>query len=160
MLEDDARERATRLWERAYELQMSSDVDGAISLYEQSIRVFPTAEAHTFLGWVLSWRGDITGAIAQCKRAIAVDPDFGNPYNDIGVYLIEEGELDAAIPWLEQAKVAKRYEPKHFPYLNLGRIYSQQGKVSAAIREFEEALQINPSDRVAPRALAKLRTLN
>ena len=31
-------------------------------------------------------------------------PTFGNPYNDIGAYLIAKGELDEAIEWLEKAK--------------------------------------------------------
>lgn len=43
-------------------------------------------------------------ALAECKRAIACDPDFGSPYNDIGGYLMEMGRDDEAIPWLEQAK--------------------------------------------------------
>jgi hypothetical protein len=30
-------------------------------------------------------------AITECHHAIEVDPDFGNPYNDIGAYLIEQG---------------------------------------------------------------------
>jgi len=47
----------------------------------------PSAEAHTFLVWVYSFERRFAEAIAECKRAIAVDPEFGNPYNDIGVYL-------------------------------------------------------------------------
>ena len=31
----------------------------------------------------------------------------GNAYNDIGVYLMQKGQLDEAIAWLEQAKLAK-----------------------------------------------------
>jgi len=53
-------------------------------------------------------------AIAECKRAIEVDPEFGNPYNDIGSYLIALGRHDEAIPWLEQAIVAPRYDPRHY----------------------------------------------
>ncbi len=160
MKDDDPRAEAVRLWERAYELQMASDVDGAIALYEQSLRLCPTAEAHTFLGWVLSWRGDTDAAIDHCKRAIAVDPDFGNPYNDIGVYLLEKGLLDDSIEWFERAKVAARYEPRHFPFLNLGRVYAAQGKVSRAIEQFEAALALHPHDAMASSALAKLRSLN
>jgi Tfp pilus assembly protein PilF len=55
-------------------------------------------------------------------RAIEIDPEFGNPYNDIGVYLMQRDRLDDAVPWLERAKLAKRYEPRQFPYMNLGRI--------------------------------------
>lgn len=158
--DDEARSRATELWQRAYELQMSSDVDGAISLYEQSLRVCPTAEAHTFLGWVLSWRGDVDAAIDHCKRAIEVDPEFGNPYNDIGVYLLEKGRLEESVPWFEQAKAAPRYEPRHFPFLNLGRVYAALGKVSRAIEELEGALAIAPHDTMARAAIEKLRRLN
>src|SRR2546430_7197875 len=53
-------------------------------LYQQSIDVHPTAEAHTFLGWTLSFQGRLEEATRECLKAIEVDPDFGNPYNDIG----------------------------------------------------------------------------
>ncbi|NIO09761.1 MAG: tetratricopeptide repeat protein, partial [Deltaproteobacteria bacterium] len=45
---------------------------------------FPTAEAYTFLGWTYSFMGQLNEAIEECQRAITLDPDFGNPYNDIG----------------------------------------------------------------------------
>jgi Tfp pilus assembly protein PilF len=139
---------------------MRRELPEAIRLYRESIATYPTAEAHTFLGWALSWQGDVDGAIEECKLAIVVDPEFGNPYNDIGVYLIEKGELEAAIPWLERAQHAKRYEPRHFPHLNLGRIYAKTGKVSRAIGEFERALALHPGDPMARQALTKLRALN
>ena len=44
--------------------------------------------------------------LMSAKKAIAIDSDFGNPYNDIGASLIQLGEHDAAIPWLEKAIVA------------------------------------------------------
>lgn len=154
------RERALTLWEEGCQRQMAQDLEGAIRCYRDSIALCPTAEAHTFLGWALSWKGDINAAISECRRAIEVDPQFGNPYNDIGAYLIELGRLDEAIEWLEKAKRAPRYEPRHFPYLNLGRIYVAQGLVTAAIAEFEQALAIAPGDRTATQTLAKLRSLN
>jgi Tfp pilus assembly protein PilF len=151
---------AIRLWEQGQSRQMRRDLPEAIRLYRESLATYPTAEAHTFLGWALSWQGDVDGAIAECKLAIGVDPEFGNPYNDIGVYLIEKGRFEEAIPWLEQAQRAKRYDPRHYPHLNLGRIYAQTGKVSRAISEFEQALALHPGDAMAREALSKLRTLN
>ncbi len=160
MAATDAHDRALRLWQEGQLCHMRRDLAGAIRLYRESLAVAPTAEAHTFLGWALSGQGDIDGAIEECKRAIAVDPEFGNPYNDIGAYLIEQGELEAAIPWLERAQLATRYEPRQFPHLNLGRIYMKTGKVSRAIVEFERALALDPHDLLARQSLAKLRTLN
>jgi Tfp pilus assembly protein PilF len=95
-------------------------VDRAIELYRQSIELYPTAEAHTFLGWAMSFQGHLTEATEECLRAIEIDSEFGNPYNDIGVYLMQQDKLDESISWLEKAKQAKRYEPRQFPFLNLG----------------------------------------
>ena len=108
-------ERAIELIGEAMKLQMAEEFDDAIRLYRESIALFPTADAHTYLGWAYSFKGRLNEAIAQCEIAIELDPEFGNPYNDIGVYLMQQQKLDDAIPWLERAKSAKRYEPRHFP---------------------------------------------
>ena len=71
--------------------QMRGNVDEAIALYQRSLACMPTAETHTVLGSALSCRGDYEGAILACHRAIEIDPGFGNPYNDIGSYLIALG---------------------------------------------------------------------
>jgi Tfp pilus assembly protein PilF len=131
--------RALRLMERAYESQRCGDLDDAVNLYKASLEETPTAEAHTYLGWTYSFQGKYDDAIDECKKAITVDPEFGNPYNDIGSYLIQKGQLENAIPWLEQAKKATRYEPRHFPYLNLFRVYMKTGRLDAAQRELEQA---------------------
>ena len=150
-------ESARRQFAEAYQAQMSGDLDRAVELYQQSIELHPTAEAHTFLGWTYHFQGRIEEAIAECKRAIAVDPDFGNPYNDIGAYLIDLKRLDEAIPWLEQAMVAKRYEPRHFPYYNLGRVYLYKGLLNRARELFQKALDIEPRYVTAQQAIDRLR---
>src|SRR4249920_4029865 len=97
------KELASRFFQEAYRKQMKGELEAAVELYTKSIESFPTAEAYTFRGWTYSFMGRLDDAIAECHRAIEVDPTFGNPYNDIGAYLIEKGHPDDAIPWLEQA---------------------------------------------------------
>jgi Tfp pilus assembly protein PilF len=152
----DQKERARELWEQGTEALVQGQIPEAIRLLEASLAVTPTAEGYTYRGWAISYLGLLDEAIEDCKKAIRLDPDFGNPYNDIGVYLMQKGELAAAIPWLERAKAARRYEPRHFPYLNLGRIYLAQGDKMKALDEFAGALQINPDD---PVALAAIKTI-
>jgi tetratricopeptide (TPR) repeat protein len=148
---------ATALWRAAYRYQMEGELDRAIEHYQRSVAVHPTAEAHTFLGWSLSFQGRLEEATAECLRAIEIDPDFGNPYNDIGVYLMQQGKLDEAIPWLGKAKQARRYEPRQFPFMNLGRVYLKQGRWWDALREFEGAVQAAPGDVHAAKTLHQLR---
>jgi len=154
--EGDRFEQATELWRRAYRHQMQGELDRAIEVYRQSIEMCPTAEAHTFLGWTYSFQGRLDDARDECLRAIEVDPDFGNPYNDIGAYLIELGREEEAIDWLERAKTARRYEPRHFPYFNLARVYIKRHMIHEAIRELQGAVSIEPGYTAARRELHRL----
>jgi len=151
-------ERALELIERAMKHQLAREFDDAIKLYKESIAVYPTADAHTYLGWAYSFVGRLNEAIAQCEIAIQLDPEFGNPYNDIGVYLMQQERMDDAIPWLERAKSAKRYDPRHFPHINLGRIYLTKGMLQKALEEFNGALTINPDDRELKQLVEELQT--
>ena len=136
---------------------MSGDLEAAIELYQRSIAACPTAEAHTFLGWTYSFQGRLEDAIEECQKAIAVDPTFGNPYNDIGAYLIEMGRLDDAIPWLERATQATRYASPEFPRLNLARVYLAKEMYSRALQEFGAVLELRPDHRSAQQAVAAIR---
>jgi Tfp pilus assembly protein PilF len=155
--EAERKRHAVGLLQQAYKAQMNRDFDEAVRLYQASIAYYPTAEAHTYLGWTLSFLDRIDDAIAECKKAIEVDPDFGNPYNDIGSYLMRQGQLDEAIPWLERALRAPRYEPRHYPHCNLGRVFWQKGQLHRAIEEFNKALEIEPDYPYARAALESLR---
>jgi tetratricopeptide (TPR) repeat protein len=137
-------EKAVALWRQGYALHLMGAYEDAIDLYKHSIEIRPTAEAHTFLGWTFSHIGRTEAAIAECKKAIPLDADFGNPYNDIGVYLIDLGRLDEAIPWLEKAMRAKRYCCYEFPHYNLGRILLAKERLEEAEREFKRALDYAP----------------
>lgn len=152
-------EMAMELWQNAYRLQMEGDLDLAVQFYKRSIELHPTAEAHTFLGWTYHFQGKVNEAITECKKAIRVDPTYGNPYNDIGAYLIEQGENDQAIPWLEKAIGSIRYEAYHYPWYNLGRVYVAKEMYTKARACFMKSLEIEPGYSLAAEALQKLRML-
>lgn len=149
MSDDIQREQAMILFERAHRHQMRGEFGDAILLYRRSIETYPTAEAHTFLGWTYSMMNRYDEAIEECEAAIEVDPTFGNPYNDIGAYLIELGEWEDAVEWLEQAKDAPRYESPQFPHMNLGRVHEHLGEYDRALECYERAIEIDPFYRTA-----------
>jgi len=157
MADREKQERALTYFRDAYRHQMDGEFDEAIELYRKSIEAFPSAEAHTFLGWTYSMMGDYRKAIAECHRAIEIDPSFGNPYNDIGAYLIEEGQFDAAIPWLEKATQASRYENPEFPHCNLGRVWEIKHDYVQALAAYRKAVELNPRYLPAKIAIGRLK---
>lgn len=149
--------RAEALFHAAYEHQLRGEFDRAEDLYRRSISAHPTAESHTFLGWVMSLQGRYLEAIEECKAAIRLDPEFGNPYNDIGAYCIELGRHSEACEWLKRAIDAPRYGARHFPHVNLGRVYEVEGEWADALAEYGRALKLSPGFTVAQQAIVRLR---
>lgn len=140
----DALPRAQMLRQEGVMHHRRGDYEAAADTFRRSIESFPTAEAHTYLGYSLSFMGRVDEAIAECKKAIAIDPDYGNPYNDIGNYLYGLGRLDEAIAWLEKATVAERYCCYEYPHFNLGRVWLKKGEYALAAQAFRRALDYDP----------------
>ena len=153
-----ARTRAVELFRRAYEAQEEKNYEEAVELYRRSIETYPTAEAHTFLGWVYSFDGRYTEAIDECLKAISVDAAFGNPYNDIGSYLIAQGDFWTCVRWFRRALAAPRYEARAFPHFNLGRVYEQRNRLLDAARHYGHALEERPDFAQAAKALRRVQT--
>ena len=158
-MEDERSQMALELFRRAYQLQEQGEWDLAVDLYRQSIALHPTAEAHTYLGWTYRFQGRLEDAIAECKKAIEVDPAFGNPYNDIGAYLIELDRAAEAIPWLERATRSHRYDSFHYPWYNLDRAYAAMECYRKALECFAHSLDIEPEYTPAAEALGRLKRL-
>ncbi|MCA1593098.1 MAG: hypothetical protein LC754_10690 [Acidobacteria bacterium] len=152
----EAKRKAAELFRRAYEAQLGKDYEEAIELYRRSIEVCPTAEAHTFLGWVYSFQDRYDDAIDECLAAIRVDPGFGNPYNDIGSYLIAQGDFWTCVRWFRRALQAPRYEARAFPHFNLGRVYEERHRLLDAARHYGLALQEQPDFAQAASALRRM----
>ena len=153
---EDTKREAIELFKRAYEAQQSNDYEEAIELYKRSLSVYPTAEAHTFLGWVYSFQQRYDEAIEQCLEAIRLDETFGNPYNDIGSYLIAKGDTWSCVRWFKLALQAPRYESYAFPHFNLGRVYEMRGRLLEAAKHYGLALEQQPGFAQAASALRRM----
>ena len=155
--ESSPRHRAYLLWQEGTIFHLLGAYPQAIERFRKSIEIHPTAEGHTYLGWSLSQLDRLDEAIAECKKAIPLDLDYGNPYNDIGVYLIDLGRPGEAIPWLEKAMSAKRYCCYQFPHFNMGRILLMKERTEEAERSFRRALSYDPEYLPALKGLEYIR---
>lgn len=130
--------------------------DRAMNRFKASLRLEKSAEAYTYWAWMESLKHNYHVAIHLCQEAIRLDPQFGNSYNDIGSYHVGLGQLDEALVWFEKAKAAKRSGPKHYPYMNCGRIYREKKEYWRALSEYRQASNFAPYDESIRATIAEL----
>ena len=157
MSNQEKRQEAMELVGKAYQHHMRGEIERAIELYTESLALHGTPEAYTYRGWARSYQKDFEAAIADCHRAIDLDPEFGAPYNDIGAYYLEMGQFEDAIPWLHMALKAKRYDSYCYPHFNLGRVFEAQGRLDEALEHYENALQENSGYALAAKAVERVK---
>src|ERR1700733_9287372 len=91
-----SQETLSRAWEvlqDAYQAQMEGDYDRAVELYQSSLDLYPTAEAHTFLGWTYHFQGrldDATRGVRRAGEAPRYEPRHFPHYNLGRAYLGKE----------------------------------------------------------------------
>lgn len=153
---EDILERSEEYFNKAFALQLEGKYEEAIQNYKSSIQIYPTAKAYTFLGWAYSYIKKYDEAIIECKNAIALDPEYGNPYNDIGAYLIKLGNYDEALVWLELAIDIKNYQNPEFVHLNIGKVYEIKGLWFDALYEYKRALEIAPEFETTKKLIDKI----
>lgn len=129
----------------------------AIQCYERSLSLGESAVVWTFMGWALAEGGDHHAAIAACKKAIKLDPEFGHAWNDFGAYLMETGRVEESLFALKRALRSRHFDAHHLAHMNLARYYLHQGRLRKALDAAQTALDIAPGYRPAAKLVEWIR---
>lgn len=129
----------------------------ALELFNKSRNYRETAEILTLIGWTHSLLAQNEKAKSYCLKAIKIDPDYGPPYNDLGSYLLSEGQIDESLKWFDLAKKAPHYQNREYPYINSGRAFMAKKDLSQALEEFSKALTLAPYHEDLHKTVEKLK---
>jgi tetratricopeptide (TPR) repeat protein len=80
-------------------------------------------------------------------------PRKARGYNEVGLYLLEQGKYDDAYLFLRRSLELDPYQPI---WNNLGQAYEGLGQIDQAIKTFERAIWSTPNDATAYYNLGKL----
>jgi tetratricopeptide (TPR) repeat protein len=110
------------------------------SIWECTVRQRPLgARAYNNLGNALAAHGEMDGAIAQYRKALALDPDSELAHNNLGLALARRGRAEAAIA---EYRAALRSKPDYGEaHNNLGSVLADQGRLAEAVAEYRAALK-------------------
>ncbi|MDJ0555183.1 MAG: tetratricopeptide repeat protein [Microcoleaceae cyanobacterium MO_207.B10] len=99
-------------------------------------------------------QGKLEEAIAVCKQALEIEPNFPPTYKTLGNILQRMGEIDQAKEWYIKAL---NLQPNWAEvYANLGSIYAQQQQWELAIESYKKAISIKPNVAGLYRNLGKI----
>jgi len=99
--------------EHARALLASGTLEGAASAFERSLALAPSAAAEVGLATAARKLGDAPRAIAALRRALALDAEDADSWNELGALLLQGDEVDPAIVAFERA-VSLRPEDEMF----------------------------------------------
>lgn len=150
--------RYQQLISKGHQQIFDKDYAPALETFTKAMNYLETAEILTLIGWTHSFLEDIEKAKAFCLKAIQKDPDYGPPYNDLGTYLLSEGQVNESLKWFELAKKALNYQNREYPYINAGRAYMAKKDLSKALDEFAHALTLAPYHHELHETVEKLKS--
>jgi protein O-mannosyl-transferase len=105
------------------------------------------------LGQALDVSGDDADALAYCKEAVRLNPEYPSAQLYLGMVLSNEGDATNALVHLNKA-VQLAPDDLHFRY-NLGKFLLEHGQADAAITQFNATLNHDPDFAEAHNALGK-----
>ena len=134
-----AEQRATAELAYANELyRQRGDAAGAIPHVRASLSARPSAAAYSKLGVLLAVEGDATAGEAMLRKALTLNPRFGEALRALGVACVNTGRIDEALTHLHAA--VDVYEQDFVALYHLGVAYDRKLDANRAIDHYVRAL--------------------
>lgn len=102
------------------------------------------AQSNFRLGEELAHRGDVHGAVAAYRAAIARDPKWAEPYRGLGQVLLDHRDYAPAADALQTAIRLGKDDAQSFYWL--ARAFMGKQELPAAVVALERAIKLNPED--------------
>ena len=172
---------AERIWRQIIQLEPNSAVafsnlcdalfrqnklDEALIFCQKALALDPKLpETYKNIGNVLYFQKKLTEAEEMYRRALALDDKFVYAYNGLGNVLADQKKLTEAEEMYRRAldlpddTTGTPTTTHTLAHNNLGLLLQEQGKLEAAIAEFEKATKIDPKFEFASNNLQEARRL-
>ncbi len=106
------------------------------------------------LGLQLASKGDLAGANAALRQAIALKPDYGIPHYNLGLILADQKNFSDALQELMKAISLLPGQAK--PWLQAGRVLLARGDRARALEALAWAARLSPSDAAIGAEIASM----
>jgi Tfp pilus assembly protein PilF len=138
---------AHTLFNLALEAQAAGDLEQAMTLLQQAVKLAPTLKrAYNSLGNLYYQRQQYDDAVAMYRQALALDPDYTQARNNLGSAYMQLSQHERAIEELQ--KVLQADGEASLAYYNLACVYARTGDSAQAVHYLQRAMEIEPQARL------------
>jgi len=130
----------------------------AIKLAKKAIEIEDSSGPHRVLAYTYVLFRKHDKAIKEARKALEMEPNSADAHNDLGHVLFQSDMAQEAVSVLKKAIRLNPYPPSMY-FHNLAWAYHSLGKYEKAIHSAKKAIQVNPKDIVAHRALVSCYSL-
>jgi tetratricopeptide (TPR) repeat protein len=130
--------------ESLYAAYIEKDIEKCIRLLNQLVEKYPKEKrAHLELGYrFYNWTANWDKAIAECKKALELDPHYTLAINALAIATWYRGDHEKALELFK--KYAALSPGDANPLDSMAHLYFLMGRVNEAIASFQEALRMKP----------------
>ena len=98
--------------------------------------------AHCLMGDALASQNQLTRAVTEYEKALAIFPRYAEAHHQLGMVLAKQGCLKEAVAHYEEALRAK---PKYaLAHVSIAGVMAEQGNLDEAMSHYLEALYLEP----------------
>jgi len=133
------------------------DTRQAITLFKKSIQLDPASEqAHFQLGLLLMKEKNYAAAIDSYENVIELNPQFPDTFFNLGfIYALSKDYDRAEAMYARVVELAPDYLDEAL--FNLALVQSKLGKKDESVANLEQAVKINPQNKLAQNYLKKMK---
>jgi tetratricopeptide (TPR) repeat protein len=102
-------------------------------------------KVHYLLGSAYDQRGIPDKAVEHYQKAIELRPGYSEAYNSLGAHYAQNGNLQKAEECFKQALSNPAYISPSYAFYNLGRVYEKKGLPEDALRQYQQAVRLEPN---------------
>jgi Flp pilus assembly protein TadD len=143
-----ASEESKQLSTRGLEEFHADHMARALELFDQAVAADPNDPyAHYYRAIARERSNDLSGAISDLRRALALKPDFNEAALELGIALVQTESYREALPWLEQAQHVWELDGRASMFRGIAHL--RLGDYALARLNFERAAERDPAQKLA-----------
>ncbi|EPG66578.1 tetratricopeptide repeat protein [Leptospira wolffii] len=134
----------------------TGDLDRSEFLLKASLEDNDSHETYFFLGLIENQKHNWKKSLYYFYRSVEVNPEYGNPCNEIGILLLRMGRERESVFWLKKSLRCTLNDAPHISLFNLATLYKIWNRPERSLQYLHKAIVIKPDFEEAKRLREEL----